>query len=68
MKSRIQKILLGTSLALNICLIITVVLLYSDVINIEKEVAKVNKTVEVQSEIITNIHQDYETLKIQINN
>ena len=68
MKSRIQKILLGTSLALNICLIITVVLLYSDVINIEKEVAKVNKTVEVQSEIITNIQQDYETLKIQINN
>lgn len=68
MQSRIQKFLLCTSLALNLCLIITVILLYSNVTNIEKEVAKINGTVEVQSEIITNIQQDYETLKIQINN
>lgn len=66
MKNKIQVFLLILSLLLNVCLIIVTIILNNNISNIEEKTEKINKTLEVQNQIITNIQQDYDTLKNQI--
>lgn len=66
MKNKIQVFLLILSLLLNVCLIIVTIILNNNISNIEEKTEKINKTLEVQNQIITNIQQDYNTLKNQI--
>ncbi len=65
MKNKIQGFLLIISLLLNVCLIIVTTILNNNIANIEEKTEKINKTLEVQNQIITNIQQDYDTLKNQ---
>lgn len=66
MKNKIQVFLLIISLFLNVCLIIVTIILNNNISNIEEKTEKINKILEVQNQIITNIQQDYDTLKNQI--
>jgi len=66
MKNKIQVFLLIISLVLNVCLIIFTIILNNNISNIDEKTEKINKTLEVQNQIITNIQQDYDILKNQI--
>lgn len=66
MKNKMQVYILIVSLVLNICLITATIILNNDIKNIQKETKKINRTLEIQNQVIINIQQDYNELKNQI--